>query len=120
VNALLPRAKLAAVLGMLGSDHDGEVLAAARMAERIRRDAGITWLEVIAAPVVPHLSTHDPLAPFNTPKEACTFVLTRVPTLTHWERDFLRDVAGFSKLSPKQLNTLRRLVARAVAAGGRP
>ena len=40
--------------------------------------------------------------------------------LTQWEFDFLRNVAGFSKLSHKQLDTLRRLVTRAIAAGGRP
>ena len=61
-----------------------------------------------------------PLARFAACAEACTFALTRAPMLTHWEFDFLRNVAGFSKLSRKQLDTLRRLVTRAIAAGGRP
>ena len=40
---------LAKVLGMLGSDHDGEVLAAARQAERMRKETGRTWDELLAA-----------------------------------------------------------------------
>ncbi len=37
MNAVAALPKLAAVLGVMGSDHDGEALAAARTAERIRR-----------------------------------------------------------------------------------
>jgi len=39
--------KLACVLGMLGSDHDGEVLTAARMAEGIRQKSGKTWQTIL-------------------------------------------------------------------------
>jgi hypothetical protein len=35
------------VLGMLGSDHDGEVLSAARQAEAIRRKLQLTWDELL-------------------------------------------------------------------------
>jgi hypothetical protein len=114
------RERLARLLGMMGSDHDGEALNAARMADRLVRDHGITWIDAITAPVVPQLSTDDTLARFATCAEACTFALARAPMLTQWEFDFLRNVAGFSKLSPKQCDTLRRLIARAIAAGGRP
>lgn len=114
------RERLARLLGMLGSDHDGEALNAARMADRLVRDHGITWFDAITAPVVPRLSTADPLARFTTCAEACAFALSRAPALTQWELDFLRNVARFSKLSPKQCDTLRRLVARAIAGGGRP
>lgn len=34
-------------LGMLGSDHDGEVLAAARTVERLRRKFGVTWEQLV-------------------------------------------------------------------------
>ncbi len=40
--------KLARVLGMLGSSHDGEVLNAARIAERMVREAGLSWDQVVA------------------------------------------------------------------------
>jgi hypothetical protein len=39
--------KLAKVLGMMGSDHDGEVMAAARMAIKMVKDANTTWHEVL-------------------------------------------------------------------------
>jgi hypothetical protein len=39
---------LARVLGMLGSSHDGEALAAARKAEEIRRGMGKTWQQLLA------------------------------------------------------------------------
>jgi hypothetical protein len=114
------RVRLARLLGMLGSDHAGERDNAARAAHHLVQQHGITWFDVIIAPVNLRLSTDDPLARFAGCAEACTFALTRAPMLTQWEFDFLRNVARFSKLSRKQLDTLRRLVARASAAGGRP
>ena len=47
------RARLAAILGMLGSAHAGERAAAALQAEAFRRKHGLTWGEVLgaAAPV---------------------------------------------------------------------
>lgn len=50
MGAIIQREKLAAVLGMMGSDFDHEVLVAARMAEKLRREAGATWHELLAAP----------------------------------------------------------------------
>jgi len=41
--------KLAAMLGMMGSDGDGEVLNAARMANRMIRAAGMVWADFILA-----------------------------------------------------------------------
>ena len=38
---------LARLLGMTGSDHDGEVLNAARLADRFVRQLGLTWFDVI-------------------------------------------------------------------------
>ena len=42
--------KLAKVLGMLGSAHDGEVLAAGRRAHMMVTGAGWTWPELLGAP----------------------------------------------------------------------
>lgn len=39
--------KLAGILGMLGSAQDNEVLAAARLAHRLIREAGTTWRAVL-------------------------------------------------------------------------
>ena len=38
---------LARLLGMTGSDHDGEVFNAARLADRFVRQLGLTWFDVI-------------------------------------------------------------------------
>ncbi len=40
-------ATLAAILGMLGSAHDGEALSAARRAEEWRRQHGLTWRQIL-------------------------------------------------------------------------
>jgi hypothetical protein len=39
--------RLAAILGKLGSDHEGEIIAAARAAERIRAQMGATWDQLL-------------------------------------------------------------------------
>ncbi len=41
------RIRLAAVLGRMGSDHDGEVLNAARLANTLISMAGITWQDIV-------------------------------------------------------------------------
>jgi hypothetical protein len=47
VTALVDRQRLARVCGLFGSDHDGEALAAARQAEKIRKKVGLTWEELL-------------------------------------------------------------------------
>jgi hypothetical protein len=34
---------------MLGSDHDGEVLSAARMVEKLRRSLNMTWDQLLVS-----------------------------------------------------------------------
>ena len=46
----LDRALLVKLLGMIGSAHDGEALAAARKADAIVKSAGMTWLDVVEGP----------------------------------------------------------------------
>ncbi len=40
--------RLVKLLGMLGSQHDGEALAAARKAHALVRDSGHTWAELVS------------------------------------------------------------------------
>ncbi len=42
--------RLAAILGMLGSAHDGEILAAAKAAEAERKRLGATWRQLLSVP----------------------------------------------------------------------
>ena len=43
------RDRLVKALGMLGSDHNGEILSAARVVESQRKTLGVTWDELIVA-----------------------------------------------------------------------
>ncbi|HUI18096.1 MAG TPA: hypothetical protein VL244_10550 [Alphaproteobacteria bacterium] len=45
-----PKERLASILGMLGSAHDGEILAAARAAEAERKRLGATWRQLLSVP----------------------------------------------------------------------
>jgi hypothetical protein len=119
------RTRLARLLGMVGSDHDGEALNAARLADRMVRESGITWQDVLISPPVASAqpqasSTNDPLRQFETVFDAVNFALMLAPMLTAWEMNFLRSLPSFRRVSEKQLAVLRRLIARAIAAGARP
>ena len=109
MNGRLDLPKLAAVLGMLGSDHDGEALAAALQAERMRRDAGWTWPELLLSPAPP-----PPLLPPHhgqTIADAIRLVLNRSDLLTDWEFEFVESISRASyPLREKQLAILERLV----------
>jgi hypothetical protein len=48
----IDRAKLARILGMLGSEHAGERASAALQAEAFRKRHGMTWEEMLALPAV--------------------------------------------------------------------
>jgi hypothetical protein len=45
--------KLTKILGLLGSDHPGERDAAAQAANKLVRERGLTWGDVIGPPIVP-------------------------------------------------------------------
>jgi hypothetical protein len=115
---------------MRGSVHDGEALNAARLADKMVREQGITWFDVIGTspprrdhpPREPRRydDDDDPLMQFESAYDACEFVLRSTPLLTEWERTFVLRLPGFTKLSHKQLDILRRLVMHAIAAGATP
>jgi hypothetical protein len=104
-------AKLAKVLGMLGSDHDGEVAAAGRRANALIRSAGLTWAQVIA----PRRRCWRPLPLDGRCAAQC---LLWPEALTDWEAAFCRSVAGQCRISPKQGVVLKR-IARKVEAVAR-
>jgi hypothetical protein len=53
------RRKLVRFLGMLGSEHDGEVVNAARIALRLMKDRGFTWDQILA-PAAPEIYVPPP------------------------------------------------------------
>ncbi len=102
----LPRAKLAAVLGMLGSEHDGEVLNAARTASRMVQAAGLTWRDVIA-PVDP-----TPAQPPAWRKIVVHCLRDHARRLSTWEWQVLVNLDGGRRISAKQLEVLEQIAAR--------
>jgi hypothetical protein len=47
MSGLVDLQRLVRICGMLGSEHDGEAVAVARQAERIRQQAGVTWEDLL-------------------------------------------------------------------------
>jgi hypothetical protein len=117
MTAPLDRERLAKLLGMLGNEHDGEVITAARSADAFVRRAGLTWRDVVAAnDAQPRL---DPVG-FGVANEI-RFCLLHRHRLTAWEQNFLASIRNQSApLSARQRDRLARIVdklrARAEAA----
>jgi hypothetical protein len=112
VTALVDLRRLAQVCGLLGSDHDGEALAAARQAEKIRKKLGVTWEELLV-PSPRQRSADPPPEELTDWRWACHFCLERYWSLTRWELNFVATVARYTKPpSAKQLIILHRLMAR--------
>ena len=57
------RKRLAAILGMLGSNSAGERDNAARMAEEFRRQHSLTWSELLGLLAVPEVTPEPPPVP---------------------------------------------------------
>jgi hypothetical protein len=111
-------AKLAKVLGMLGSDHDGEVVTAGRRAHAMVKGAGLTWPEVIG----PGLSSKpEPSRPGRRWREAgsasdrAALCLQWSEVLTAWETDFCRSLVCRRRISPKQTAVLARVAHKVEA-----
>ena len=75
----------------MGSDHDGEALAAARQAEKIRKKLGLTWKELLVPPIRQRPADPPP-EDLTDWRWACHFCLERYRSLTSWELDFVATV----------------------------
>ena len=104
--------KLARICGMFGSAHDGERAAAAALADRLVRDAGLSWGDVIRMPVAQ--LKRDPL-PDNQAewRSMVTACLERRDLFTEWEWAFLTNILSFRKISEKQSAVVVRLHTKA-------
>lgn len=111
------RARLTRLLGMLGSDFDGEVAIAGRLADKLVRSARLTWGDIIAPALPP--PDRDPAAdPLRGNWHAMAAACTRFPhLLDKWEWQFLSGLHRFPRLSAKQRAILIRIVVRLRAAG---
>lgn len=101
--ALLDR--LSKIMGMLGSDHDGERSAAAWQASKLLREAKLTWRDVIGTTTCPMCK---PSASFGWRRLAARCL--EVGGVTSWERDFLNSLLSKSyPLTPKQAAVLNKI-----------
>lgn len=111
--AILPpgaQDRLIKLAGLLGSDFDGERSNAAAAATRLLRDNGLTWRDLLT-PALPR-----PRAPVPTGWRAVVADLVLFPErLSDWEQVFLRGLARFPRLSPKQQVILDRIAQRVQA-----
>jgi hypothetical protein len=111
------RERLARLLGMLGSDHVGEVANAGRLADKLVRAAGLSWHDVVA-PVPSHDEGAVERAPQDWRQTAAT--CSRFPHLLNaWEAEFIAGLPWFPRLSSKQRDCLTKIVVRLRACGCR-
>jgi hypothetical protein len=104
------RQRLAKLLGLLGSDHAGERDAAGLAAHRLIRDRGLTWGDVIH-PNAELPANRNAVQPWRETVAEC-LRHPRFGSLTPWERDFLRLLPNFIRLSAKQRSVLGQIADR--------
>jgi len=106
----IDRKKLSKLLGLCSSNHDGEVLAAARKADALVRRAGLTWPEVIEPRACSSVAGPRTIA------EAIRLCADNTEVLTRWERGFVAGLATYRKLSERQIEVLDCLVEKVRAS----
>jgi hypothetical protein len=107
--------RLARLLGMLGSDHLGEVANAGRLADKMRA-AGLTWPDIITPALPP--GTDPSTDPIGVDWRRTAAACSRYPHLIdRWEAEFLAGLPRFPSLSCKQRLTLLKIVVRLRACG---
>ena len=107
------RQKLAKLLGLTGSDHDGERAAAALAAHRLVTKIGLTWNQVLDPPPAEHR-----LPELGTWRKTVAELLQHPGSLRAWEAKFLADLPNFRRISVKQRYCLKEIADR-VLGGNR-
>lgn len=103
---------LAKILGKMGSDSEGEVLNAAKIADELVRAAGLTWGDVIARPDAWEPGPGQWREPDPGSWQDAVFVVLSLddPPLSDWDFAFLHGITGQASLSPRQQRQLDRIV----------
>src|SRR4051794_20401170 len=98
---------MARLLAMFSSAFDGEIVNAARAAERLRQRTGLDWAEILAAPPI----AGEPLCELSLDEllDLCAGATTM---LTPWERRFIRNIRRQNWASLKQRAILDQIVER--------
>jgi hypothetical protein len=104
------KSTISKLLGLIGSAHDAEALAAARKAAQLVKQRGATWPQVLGLTTTPATRAPDHLT------EARDLLARGRGHLTTWERNFLLGVMSATKLAPKQVESLAAIRAKVDAA----
>lgn len=106
---------------MFSSDYDGEIVNAARAAERLIKKCGETWESVIVNGFAHHEQQrsespkYKPSTGFPAFHQEVKDCLMRENLVTAWEKQFLKDLFGRHHLSEKQRVILDRIKAKIAA-----
>ena len=100
--------KIAKLLGLVGSDHDAEALAAARKAHQLICEHGMTWNDVFGC------KEQSKTGPAH--HDLARELMTAKTLLTGFERNFLIGIMGHASLSVKQAETLESISAKVALA----
>jgi hypothetical protein len=94
---------------LLGSNHDGAVVAAARALVRVLAAEGRTLHDLAAS--IDRGDLDDDMAKLE-------FVLDHLPLLTDWEANFARSVRRQRRISEKQAKIIDRIMRKLTAQEG--
>jgi hypothetical protein len=107
--------RLVRLLGMLGSTHDGEVANAGRMADRLIREHGLTWPQIIA-PTPPATFTplsREPATALEWRQLAVWIKRNFADQLNVREHEFVTHMATWRSMpSPRQKEWLDAIAER--------
>jgi hypothetical protein len=118
--ATLDRERLAKLLGLLGSDQPGEVVNAARQAERLRREAGLSWSDIVALGGGRVGSVREVRSPHGGYTRELIERCLGSDQISSWEIEFLCSVRRQRRpLSVKQIAVLDQIVGKALGAEAR-
>jgi hypothetical protein len=108
--ASLDLARLARLLELASSEHDGESAQAGRRAHAMVRAAGMSWEDVLLDGAA---TDADRLPSWREPEDVASAIeLCRefVDHFTGWEIAFLENLPNFHRYSEKQIRRLEQLV----------
>ncbi len=100
------------MLGMLGSDHEGERATAARMVEEHRRKCGLSWAEIIIpSPAEETRAPPRERKAGKPPWQAKAKGVVKSVLATEWERSFAQGLLArwHGPLTEKQAEVLERV-----------
>ncbi len=118
--------RLGKLLGMLGSEHDGERAAAGLKADQLIRDRGTSWSALIDnlkvsnrppekawTPPRPQWSPWpEPVTPLRKHQRDARECACWSHLLNEWERGFIADMAQSRSISTKQADKLAVILAK--------